>query len=135
MGFVSFLRVQSWEFGHSMCLVHGKPSVQSSLWNSPGIGFRTTHSQPHFLWVSKSENTQVSFMKWCSISYTIAYACPLIYVESFLDYFYNLRQSKCCVNSCQSGTNSSFAFWNFWNSVVFVVESADVEPTNTEGWL
>lgn len=50
-------------------------------------------------------------------------------------------QCKYCVNSCQQGATSSFAFWNaleFFFLNIFdpsLVESANAEPWDMEGQL
>ena len=71
----------------------------------------------------------------------IPYAHTPVCFKSSLDYLQDLIQCKCCGNSCQPVSNSSFSFRNF-PKIFFpnifdprLVECADVEPVDMEGLL
>lgn len=73
---------------------YSRPSV------SFGIGFRTPSD------TKKSKDTQVSYIKWCSISHNlclhIGYSRVCLYITSFVW----IQRSAHCM------ANSSFAYWN-----------------------
>lgn len=77
----------------------------SQPWYPPGTGSRTPMDTK--LWgCSSPSHKMVQHLH-------ITYAQLPVNFKSSLDDLQNLIQCQCCVNSCLSAANSSFAVWNF----------------------